>query len=565
MKSFIYDLLKKFNKTYRRFPVCVLFIGLLTMNMLTMILADQSPHELTYFLSVSVLLALLLHLVTEASGRHTLPTTGRDVKGMLLWCAPFLLLGADCTYLYFEKEWTMSELTAQIVMVGALLAGTLLLPFRQEKDDLKAWHFARKLTIGAIITEVAVDVTCAGLFFLYYGSCQLFGLNVDEKVTGVLVTLCMVTLRLLLYLVIVPAAPSRQTTELPRSSYLLGTFRYLFLPLTILYMAVLYVYGIRIALTWTLPHGTLSTLVSALMCAIVTLFLVFYPYINNSEKKGYEVKATRMMLPMMLPLLVLMSIGVGRRLYDYGITAHRLYLLTFNIWFYFVAIGLWIQRGHRVHWVIGSLTLVMVLTSCHPWNYYSIYRNVLINRYNAIAEEYPQPSEVQDISALNDYLRTIPEEKANEFYQILVDLRRYDYKLFREVVGVSGYLPPTLDMEEECVLDIYDYQAKGDSITIPEGYRYFEEVSIDLTYHIDPNAEKKNEHCITDHEFTDSTFQCIIQPYGTFTIRYRGLKDHEDYFFSSTNGHSALLLRKIDFRDYNQSVWVSGYVFFNKQ
>ena len=95
-------------------------------------------------------------------------------------------------------------------------------------------------------------------------------------------------------------------------------------------------------------------------------------YVPFSPPRTFTFRATygRVGLPIaILPLLVLMTIGIARRFNDYGITLNRLYLLTLNIWFYIVCIGLFVLRARRIQWIAVSFAGIFLLTSVLPVNY----------------------------------------------------------------------------------------------------------------------------------------------------------------------------------------------------
>ena len=72
-----------------------------------------------------------------------------------------------------------------------------------------------------------------------------------------------------------------------------------------------------------------------------------------------------------------MTVGIIRRFNDYGITINRLYLITLNLWFYFVCITLFQTKARRINWITISFALIFLLTSAFPINYFSITRNCM--------------------------------------------------------------------------------------------------------------------------------------------------------------------------------------------
>ena len=97
--------------------------------------------------------------------------------------------------------------------------------------------------------------------------------------------------------------------------------------------------------SWELPTGWVSWLIVALMTVCIAIQFGLYPARLENNKR-FDNWIARWMPVLILPLLLLMTIGIVRRFNDYGITVNRLYLATLNGWFYFVCIGLFaIKHG----------------------------------------------------------------------------------------------------------------------------------------------------------------------------------------------------------------------------
>ena len=100
-------------------------------------------------------------------------------------------------------------------------------------------------------------------------------------------------------------------------------------------MLVLYIYGIKILVTWELPEGYVTWSVTALVAEVLVVEFFLFPLSEKSLRPlGGLIKTA---LPALtLPLLVLMSVAIGYRINQYGFTTDRLYVLTFNIWCYMI-------------------------------------------------------------------------------------------------------------------------------------------------------------------------------------------------------------------------------------
>jgi hypothetical protein len=129
----------------------------------------------------------------------------------------------------------------------------------------------------------------------------------------------------------------------------------------------------------------ISGLVSAVMGGYMLCYLLLYPLVLN--KQTWQSKVLTFWLPIViLPLLILMTVGVVRRFMDYGLTPPRLYLLTLLLWFYAVCIIMLAVPRKRFRWIFLSLAALFLLSSGHPMNYYRLCRPVLAAKIDKMME-----------------------------------------------------------------------------------------------------------------------------------------------------------------------------------
>lgn len=551
--------------TVLRFPLTIAFLAAFSLQLVYLVLAENNPNAFTFFLAVGMLLSLLCHVCAE-----DMPEEKKGKANTALGIALAALAG-DSFLLHAMDEISTAMVIAQTAAITALVVAVCFLPFYKEKDDRKSWNFVFNLMLSGAIGYAVGLIMMLGLFFLYSGSCELFGLKVEYKVHGVLAVLCLVTIPVLLFLIRIPEGEQKHNDMLPKNRFVLGISRYLFLPLVLLYMIVLYVYGAKILFTWTLPQGMLASMVSALMFGIVCLTFLLYPYLNDKQHKGFEKKVMRWLLPAVLPLLVLMSIGLGRRLMDYGITANRLYVLTLNIWFYAVAIGLWLNKARRIHWISISFSLILIATSCHPLNYTNIARWTILSRFDKALAAYPIKNTIKIDNDLRKYLLSLPKDAAREQYRAFQDCSDLDYKYYTAKLGddAPGLYRWDYDdfMEDkEKVLNSREMEYNYDhSITVPEGYKNLLDINVNQAIVSKPDDKRKD---IADfvYDLNDKTFKLSIADHGVFEIQHADLDDNKEYAYTSEDKNAVLVITRLHitektFED-GYGCYLYGYLFF---
>ncbi|MCR5140443.1 MAG: DUF4153 domain-containing protein [Bacteroidaceae bacterium] len=468
------------QNVWRRFPLAVIWLVLLTVYAVWLcwakapsdsnpafLMSSEQRAALFYGLGMAVVLATTLRLWGEEVRR---PPLYRWVT-----LVAHLLLMADVVWLMahpdaFERT---GALVARLSLMVALAVAFFYAPFFREKDDLPVWNFTWRTFLWFCISFLTGGILTAGLLALIRSLEELFGLQVSEHWYLTFVVIALLTTPVLLFLARIPEGDEKHDGMAVISKYLIFVIRYLFVPLLALYLIVLYVYGFRILIRWELPNGGVGWLVSALMAGCVVVELGLYPVMRSGEAKPFERWIVRWLPVLILPLLLLMTVGIARRLSDYGITPLRLYLLTFNLWCYAVCIGLVVGRARRIRWIMTSLAAVFLLTSLLPVNFTSISLRVRRHNLDRLVENTLPITLPMDDEAMGAWITSLDDSCRKQVWDELDFLLDTDRRSVADLTSVKHMYPfasPTDAEHDE--LSTIDYSAKG-PFALPEGYVQF--------------------------------------------------------------------------------------------
>ena len=200
---------------------------------------------------------------------------------------------------------------------------------------------------------------------------------------------------------------------------------YVILPLLLLYIVVLLVYALRILIAWELPEGMVSYLVSGIMFGYILCYTFLYPRIMDTTSRLSLIM--RKIIPAcMLPLLILMTVGIIRRVADYGITVERLYLITLLLWFYGVCIIVFVQSIPRLRWIFLSFAALFLISSAQPFNYTTICERVHTQKFEQLLEQHNLPLRDWDKSSTFHELPEDVQQDINEKKSYII--RKYGVK-----------------------------------------------------------------------------------------------------------------------------------------
>ncbi len=465
----------------KRFPVAVAFITALTLFLIFNIvnegeaLSEKAIGTTIYYLSVGYLLSLTLRLWAE---------DGRKQRTVLIInIVSHLMLLADALYIYHTIDDTNKpywELyVAHVATIFSLWLSLFFLSFFKEKDNIASWNFTKNLILNFVICYFIGNVLAGGFMLLLTSFNFLFNIDLGDKWMLIAETLIGLLLPTLLFLGRIPQGEQKFDRKPVDSNFLNAVIRYLFLALEGLYIIVLYIYAALILICWELPNGKVSMLVVVSMAGLFLIEFGLYPVRKAQDRRADNLIA-RYLPVAILPLLLLMTVGIIRRFSDYGITISRLYLITLNIWFYFVCITLFLTKARRINWITISFALIFLLTSAFPINYFSITRMYMSSHIKKVLYSTDLIQKQKLPLTANQYKHILHVLTKDEAIQLNDQLRylqeyygdRYTEPFVKDTVHVSFY--HSLYFEEKSKDDGYDRFYIGNScenyaIDIPVG------------------------------------------------------------------------------------------------
>lgn len=558
-------IIQTFNGTLqsnlKRFPITLFFTIALTCYLCYFVSNHDENKKLNwiigYYLSVGTLLSLTLHLWCEEMKRI--------IPKIAVQAGMHLLLILDAIYLYsysYEKSFTEIGIAhgAGILAIGL---SVFFLSFFKEKNDIPSWNFALSSITACVTANVIGCIMSGGICFLILSVHKLFDLSIDSTCYLYIVILCNVCLSMFLFLGLLPQKREKHNTRPLQHSFLNGVIHYLFLPLTGGYLIVLYIYALRILINWELPIGWVSWLVITLMTGCIVIEFGLYPS-RMAQQKRTDNLIARWLPLFVLPLLFLMTIGIIRRFNDYGVTINRLYLITLNIWCYFVCIILIIIKAKRISWIPISFSLVFLLTSVLPVNYASITRQIIQKEVNqTIIRQKPMLNLPLSQEQYNQWLKTFSSEQARQINEKFI----YLYEWFgKESIcqwideDASLYMLRTEFEDKQENQPTVSYSgtiASEATISIPDGYQKLQSIH---RYQIIDHKEQDKIIAVSLTQDNDTVY-IDQQTIESLSQRKKGEMPPTQLNCNSSQKAFLLTSFSIEKTEENIEVSIDGYLF----
>lgn len=349
----------------RRFPFPLAYISLFAVWMM----ADANNcfdgahvlrNSMSWALFEGFLLSLVVNLWCEFSGKI------RAVRPLQL-CV-FALVAVDFAAMCFRGSMPVNaEVLGRTALVSALVAGILFLPIVKRYCRRELWIYtisqlfalAMAVVVGVVIL-IALCIIMATLNALFHLSC------IDFMET--MMWLLAFWLPCVYYM---SSIPRRRNLDVGLTKTVVGAFcKNVLLPIVVVYGLILYVYALKILVTWTLPDASVTMMVTGLMIATLVALYGLERYSFGGDNPAVAVRIgslARRILPVaLLPLVVLMSVGLVYRIGEYGITTSRLYVAAFNIWAYATLLYLIFRKRANLNLIAVSFTVVFAMVSIIP-------------------------------------------------------------------------------------------------------------------------------------------------------------------------------------------------------
>ncbi len=368
-------IVRKLSATAVRFPISVAIIAVLAVLLFITIRDDKAVD---YRLWIALPMALFASVVFTVGFEEGLERLRRPQRFLVIIVGTLGLVLLSLLYTLFfpaDKHAVDKAQTVEIaVIMGSLFFSVFFIAFlghgrgeNRDEGDAAWWNFGVRTLWRLMLGAVFAGILFGGFALALVALDKLLGVYIPDDAYAYLSVLSFVVFAPLYVLAGIPSDVAKHDAEMHRDPVLKVLGLYILAPILAVYTLILYVYLLKILVTWELPNGWVSWLVTVLAMGGLGVTLLLYPLRMRGGNRVVEFMS-RWTGVVIVPLLLLMSVGIARRISDYGFTVNRAYILLLNIWFYGVYIYLFAVRGRCVKWILISAVAVAFLSSVGPWS-----------------------------------------------------------------------------------------------------------------------------------------------------------------------------------------------------
>lgn len=542
----------------QRFTFTIVFIAFLTLFGWVCIWTDNLNDDFVQAMWVGLSIGALLSLAAYLWCEYL------QAERRSLACQLGVLVVATLNFLYIYVKGpylTMADGVGYGAVYTAAIVAIFFVPVVRRSSIKLQWNYSCRV-LGAVALGVLLFLVMGIFVNILYGTLNLLFSFSSYKLLVSCNVLFAATIPAIVSLCCFPSLKRLKEEELDSSKPHMAIFcKNVLLPLALVYTLILYVYGLKILFTWDLPNGNVCWMVIGLVTVNLIIVYGLQGFVCNASTKASSKKIAELSIKyipvLMLPLLVLMSVAIFYRIGEYGITASRLYVATFNIWAYGMAIYMIASRMPRLNLVASSFAVLFVATSIIPGaNYCTIGINTV---RNAVKERLSAVGVKNFPVAYNDMIELLKGQDKETIEAIASDLDYLDN--WNDHRAVADIVTSSTKINKWEITNLYPNSKDNslrvdgnyDNVVIPQGYRNVEYVKIK------GNGREWNDEN-SRLNFKDSLAVTLpmdslmhIDADADFKPVICNIDDNDD---------RLLILTDIDVSDYNDYyITITGYLF----
>ena len=374
----------KLHIAFKRFPLPIAFAAIFTISAIwgTELNWESDLREQIYGVTIATLLfyPLSIGVITLLESVKAKPLAKTIPNAALI-----VLFGLS--YFFWFKDYTdWTEMQALMTGLWGISSVFFVFvsPYILKKKSMEDfWQYSTSIFGRILLTVGFFGLMYLGIVLLLASVDYLFAFELHEELFPDAFFILSGIAGQLFFL-----------SEVPRkydglgSDYPLGLkyfIQYLFVPLIIAYLVVLYAYTGSIVATWEWPKGGVAIWIIVFCTGgVFTYFFshslkeVFYKYVEIFRKSLFY---------FIIPLTLVLFFAVGLRISDYGVTEARYFGVLMGIWLLITSIYYISNKKKDLRFFPITLIVFIMVSSYGPFSAFSISRNSQVNQLSQLVEE----------------------------------------------------------------------------------------------------------------------------------------------------------------------------------
>jgi len=394
------DFTTKSKVAFRRFPATIIWaiIG----SFFTVWFIEQDADKAVEFTYIKILLTFILG-VSWFTATHLLIhyfKENQDKNKQYLLAIPLVLLIFYYVVLPDNEVGFNEQVGYRFFLF--LLAGHLSIffsPFIFTWNKKAYWNYLKNIFIAFVKSTIFSLVLYLGLTLALLALKYLFKLDFNDKIYFELFVISLGIVNTGLFLSNISTHIHQQINiDYPKA--LLIFVKYILIPLTLLYLIILYAYSFKIVINWNLPKGWVSYLVIALSILGFSIHILINPIRKTSESRLIRNFYPRFYYAL-IPMLLLLFIAIFKRITTYGFTENRYLIVVLSFWILGITLYILGSKRKKLRYLPMSIAILALVASFGFWGMFSISKNSQAKQFKKVFTKM----KAKDFKVLNSEYR----------------------------------------------------------------------------------------------------------------------------------------------------------------
>lgn len=400
------EITQKAIHTFKRYPITLIWAILGSLFTIWLIDADIPSDEQTAYTKISLVASMGISWLISA---RFLVNYFKEVKHKnknWLMVIPVLFLLLFYWYLPNSERVFDDTIYVYKIFLYFLIGHLLLLfsPFLFAWNKIAYWNYLKTVFIAITRSVLFSGVLYLGLNLALLALKFLFDIDFEDLLFAKLFVFCSGIVNTWIYLSDFPER-IHDNVQIDYPKALEVFVKYILIPLTVLYIVILYAYSIKILINWSLPKGWVSYLVIALSFLGVLIHVLI-----NPVRKTINSRAIKLFYPwfyvLLLPMIGLLFVAILKRLSEYGFTENRYIVFVLACWIMGVTLYILFSKKKQLRYVTMSLATMLLLISFGFWGMFLVSEKSQLNQFSELFKEM-KSTEFKISSAQNKQFKSI--------------------------------------------------------------------------------------------------------------------------------------------------------------
>lgn len=368
----------------KRFPAAV--VATMAGTIVAMVLLGRSTsfYEENYPL---INLLLTCSLMLPAFVALQLFFESWEAKPKSVLAAMFLLVSIFAVYFYtLPAKLSNTHYLFFFLINLALHLGVAFSPFAGRGNENGFWQFNKVLFIRVLAALLYSHVLFIGLALALLAMENLFNIDLNDRIYGRLWIFIIGIFNTLFFLSGIPSDVAALEKEQAYPRGLKVFTQYVLLPLVFIYLVILYAYAGKIVVQWDWPQGWVSYLVLGFSGLGILSFLLIHPLQGTAGNKWIALFLKWFYL-LLVPLIILLGLAVFRRIYEYGFTENRYFLVILTAWLAGITAYFLFGQEKKIKVIPVSLCTIALLISFGPWGAFRTAMRSQTSRFEKVLDQ----------------------------------------------------------------------------------------------------------------------------------------------------------------------------------